>query len=53
MRLALTDRQRDMLLSDLNRKVDRILALLDPPKDDHPPAVRKRDPRALYGSGAS
>ena len=47
--MALTERQRDLLLQGVDRKLDRLLHLLEPPKDEGE-RTRKKDPRALYGS---
>lgn len=46
--MALTERQRDAMLSEIDKKITRILYLLDPPTDP-PERTVKRDPQKLYG----
>lgn len=46
--MALTENQRDQLLTDLAKDVRRILNHLQPP-EEQPRSVRKRDPHKLYG----
>jgi hypothetical protein len=51
--LALTERQRDMILSQLDKKMDRIIRLLDPPQEEPRQRTVKKDPNKLYGGGVS
>lgn len=47
--MGLTDNQRDMKISNIERDVKAILGILRPePERDKP--VQKRDPKRLYGS---
>jgi hypothetical protein len=48
--MALSERERDQLLTQLARDVRAIRKVLAP-EDERPAATRKRDARALYGDG--
>lgn len=43
--MSLTERQRDMLLTQIDRKLDKILRLVEPDKPDPGEITRKRNPR--------
>lgn len=46
--MSLTNNQRDLLLQSIDRKLSRVLHLIEP-EADKTPTTRKKDPRALYG----
>lgn len=48
--MSLTENQRDLLLQGIDKKLNRLLHLLEPPKENEQ-RPRKKDPRALYGGG--